>query len=213
MSPSVQHQFIEVIKIVSLGKGEKLYAQGDEGNGFHCVLEGRIQVSNLHISGKQMVLAYLDVGSWFGEISMFDGKPRTHDTFADHPSLLAFIRKADFHRLLVKHPEVYQYFNQLLCQRLRTAFNFIDASANQSLKQQLARRLVLLSSNFGQPLSGYDRFEITASQETLAMMLNLSRQTVNRLLKEMEQDNVLRVHYGRITLLNIEHLKTMCAWN
>ena len=121
-----------------------------------------------------MVLAYLDVGSWFGEISMFDGLGRTHDAHADGETALAFINRVDFHRLLNQYPETYHYFTQLLCQRIRNTFSFIDASASLSLKQQLAKRLVLLSSNFGQRLAGHNRYEITASQETLAMMISSS---------------------------------------
>ncbi|WP_164078332.1 Crp/Fnr family transcriptional regulator [Alteromonas facilis] len=212
MATEVQNAFIQVIKVVTLPKGKQLYAKGDLGNGFHCVLDGRIKVSNLHSSGKQMVLAYLDSGSWFGEISMFDGLGRSHDAHAEQTTRLAFISRADFHRLLRLNPDAYQFFTQLLCQRLRTTFNFIDASASLTLKQQLAKRLVLLSSNFGQRLVGTDNCEITASQETLAMMINSSRQTVNRLLKEMEQQGFLRTHYGRITLLDLTGLKTLCEW-
>ncbi len=212
MTEEVQDAFIEVIKPVSLNNSARLYAKGDVGTGFHCVLEGRVKVSNLHSSGKQMVLAYLDVGSWFGEISMFDGLGRSHDTHADGETLLAFISRADFHRLLNQYPQTYHYFTQLLCQRLRNTFNFIDSTATLSLKQQLAKRLILLSSNFGQRLAGHTRIEIAASQETLAMMINSSRQTINRLLKEMEQQGYLKTHYGKITLLDIDQLKELCEW-
>ena len=213
MTVEVQDAFMGVIKLQRLSKGSQLYGKGVVGTGIHCVLEGRVKVSNIHSSGKQMVLAYLDVGSWFGEISMFDGLGRSHDTHADSDAVLAFISRADFHRLLNQYPETYHYFTQLLCQRLRTTFNFIDSTASLSLKQQLAKRLILLSSNFGQRLAGHNTIEITASQETLAMMINSSRQTINRLLKEMEQQGCLRTHYGRITLLDIPQLKQLCEWD
>ncbi|WP_100656846.1 Crp/Fnr family transcriptional regulator [Alteromonas flava] len=212
MSETVQNAIIESIKVLTLSPGKELYAKGDVGNGFHCVLEGRVKVSNIHTSGKQMVLAYLDVGSWFGEISMFDGLGRTHDAHADKQTLLAFISRSDFHRLLQRYPETYHYFTQLLCQRLRNTFSFIDASASLNLKQQLAKRLVLLSSNFGQRLAGHNTYDISASQETLAMMINSSRQTVNRLLKEMEQQGLIRIRYGGIALLDLAQIKTLCEW-
>jgi DeoR/GlpR family transcriptional regulator of sugar metabolism len=44
------------------------------------------------------------------------------------------------------------------------------------------------------------------------MMINSSRQTINRLLKEMEQQGYLKTHYGKITLLDIDQLKELCEW-
>lgn len=212
LSDEAQALVLDMIKIIPLNTGQCLYSKGDKGDGFHCVLEGRVRVSNLNRDGKEMVLAYLDKGSSFGEISMFDGLGRTHDAHAESATTLALINESDFRALVASHPSVYEYFTKLLCARLRIAFSFIDANANLSLKQQLAKRLILHSSNFGQIFSINNTVEIKVSQESLALMINSSRQTVNRLLKEMEKQGLLRSHYGRITLLDSDALKTLCEW-
>lgn len=201
------------IKLLPMQAGQRLYSKGDKGSGFHCVLDGRIRVSNLNSHGKEMVLAYLDKGSSFGEISMFDGLGRTHDAHAERATTLAFISEVNFRALVNEYPQVYEYFTQLLCARLRIAFSFIDASATLTLKQQLAKRLILHSSNFGQVFSITNTVDIQVSQECLAMMINSSRQTVNRLLKEMEREGLIRSHYGRITLLDTSALKALCEWD
>lgn len=213
LTPEAQTYVLNLVKVLPLQAGERLYSKGDKGSGFHCVLEGRIRVSNINSSGKEMVLAYLDKGSSFGEISMFDGLGRTHDAHAEGQTTLAFISESDFRSLVDKFPHVYEYFTRLICARLRTAFSFIDASATLSLKQQLAKRLILHSSNFGQIFSTTNTTVIQVSQESLAMMINSSRQTVNRLLKEMEKQGLLRSHYGRITLLDTPALKDLCEWD
>ncbi|MBT0587430.1 Crp/Fnr family transcriptional regulator [Alteromonas oceanisediminis] len=204
---------LHAIRVLELSHRQRLYSRGDEGDGFHCVLSGRVKVSNLHRSGKQMVLAYLSQGSWFGEISMFDGKGRTHDTEAEGNAQLAFMSRQHFHELLAHYPAVHGYFIQMLCARLRTTFSYIDASASLTPRQQLARRLILLASNFGQSPAAANNTEIHASQETLAMMLNMSRQTVNQLMKQLQQDNLIQQRYGRISLLDMDALKALGDWN
>lgn len=213
LNQDAQSYVLDLIKLLPMKTGQRLYAKGDKGNGFHCVLNGRIRVSNLNSEGKEMVLAYLEKGSSFGEISMFDGLGRTHDAHAECNTTLAFISESNFRALVKKYPDVYEYFTQLLCARLRIAFSFIDASANLTLKQQLAKRLILHSSNFGQVFSINNTVDIQVSQESLAMMINSSRQTVNRLLKEMESESLISAHYGRITLLDTSALKALCEWD
>ncbi|MFC4698958.1 Crp/Fnr family transcriptional regulator [Glaciecola siphonariae] len=212
MPERLQKAFIDVVKLVSVDGGMKLYNKGDKGNGFHCVLSGKIKVSNINRNGKQVVLGFLSTGTWFGEISMFDGLGRTHDTHAEENSMLAFVSRSDFHRIMAKHPEAYEYFTQLLCQRLRTTLNFIDSTASLSLKQQLVKRLILISSNLGQRESNGSLPAVTASQEALAMMINSSRQSVNRLLKELERDGLIQNAYRHISLLDVEALKIFCEW-
>lgn len=209
---NVQKAFIEVTKTVSLDSGCALYSKGDEGNGFHCVLSGKIKVSNINRNGKQVVLGYLNKGTWFGEISMFDGLGRTHDTHAEEASSLAFVGRQDFHQIMTKYPEAYEYFMKLLCQRLRTTLSFIDSSASLSLKQQLVKRLLLISSNLGQRDMHRELPAVSTSQEALAMMINSSRQTVNRLLKELQQDGLVKYSYRSIALLDKDALKAFCEW-
>lgn len=212
LSHEVQSHFLSVLKLIELSRGENLYRKGDQGLGFHCVLSGRVSVSNVDKNGKKLILAQLESGSWFGEISMFDGLGRTHDTDADSDSTLAFIRRDDFHQLLQQFPSSYLYFAQLLCQKIRSAFSYIDTYSTLTLKQQLAKRLVLLSTNFGQQKSAYTNVEVSASQESLAMMINSSRQTVNKLLKELEAQRLIKTMYRKITITDITALKAICEW-
>jgi CRP-like cAMP-binding protein len=212
LSQDVQADFLCALKLIELKRGSNLYRKGDQGLGFHCVLSGRVAISNVDQSGKKLLLAQLESGSWFGEISMFDGKGRTHDTDADTDLALAFIRRDDFHHLLKQHPSSYLYFAQLLCQKIRSAFSYIDTYSTLTLKQQLAKRLVLLSNNFGQQQTEHANIEVSASQESLAMMISSSRQTVNKLLKELEGQRLLKTMYRKITILDLAALKDLCDW-
>ncbi|WP_026374694.1 Crp/Fnr family transcriptional regulator [Aestuariibacter salexigens] len=183
-----------------LKAGQQLHARHDEAEGLYAVLKGRIRISNVNSDGKEMVLTYLQVGTWFGEISLFDGLPRTHDAYAETDSQVLVLPTSAFHKLLKSHPELYPHFMKLLCQRIRAAFSIIDETSALSLRQQLARRLILLADNFGaQPLTASPQ-TVNVSQETLARMLNTSRQTVNKLLQEMKEECLIEIKYGRITI-------------
>jgi CRP-like cAMP-binding protein len=95
-------------------------------------------------------------------------------------------------------------FTRLVCLRLRQALAWIDDAILMPLPVRLARRLLSLTSSPAGLASG--SAALAASQEDLAFMLGVSRQSVNRQLKLWEADGTLRVTYRRIELLDPQKL-------
>src|SRR5690606_14195805 len=62
-----------------LGDGELLFSKGDAPDGLYHVLRGRIRAYSTSSEGKELLVMQFERGSWFGEISMFDGLGRTHE--------------------------------------------------------------------------------------------------------------------------------------
>lgn len=202
----VVDQLVAISKSKHLAKGQRLHAKNDPPEGLYCVIKGKIRVSNVSQEGREMVLTWLEPGSWFGEISLFDGLPRTHDSHAETETELLMIPTASFHELLEKRTDLYPHFMRLLCGRIRATFALIDETGSLSLKGQLAKRLLLLANRFGQQIDEARKEHISISQETLAHMLNSSRQTVNKLLQELQQEKIISVHYGQISILDEQKL-------
>ena len=205
----VIEQLVAMSKAKHLAKGQRLHAKNDPPEGLYCVLKGKIRVSNVSHEGREMVLTWLEPGSWFGEISLFDGLPRTHDAHAELDTELLLLPTASFHELLEQRPLLYPHFMRLLCARIRATFALIDETGGLSLKGQLAKRLLLLANRFGQQVEDAGSDQIAISQETLAHMLNSSRQTVNKLLQELQQEGIIQVHYGQIDILKVDRLTNM----
>jgi CRP/FNR family cyclic AMP-dependent transcriptional regulator len=206
---SVIAEIVVLSKRKTLAKGQLLHAKNDPPDGFFCVVSGKIRISNVNQDGKEMVLTWLEAGSWFGEISLFDNLPRTHDAHAECDTELVKLPTQAFHELLQRHPELYPHFMVLLCQKIRATFSLIDETGGLSLQGQLAKRLLLLSNGLGQSSTESATRQIEISQESLAHMLNSSRQTVNKLLQGMQRAGVLTVHYGKIAILDAQSLHRM----
>lgn len=206
---SVMEQLLKLAKVKKLESGHLLHRKHDQADGLYCVLSGKIRVSNMTRDGKELVLTWLQPGSWFGEISLFDGLPRTHDAHAEQASEVLKITNLDFSRLLLKHPELYPHFMRLLCQRIRTTFSLIDETGSLSLKGQLCSRILLLAQGLESQAPPNQNISLRISQEALALMLHSSRQTVNKLLQALQKDKLITVQYGQLTLLNIKCLKEL----
>lgn len=189
-------------RLRQLDDGQLLHAKDDPADGLYGVVSGSIKVSSTGLDGREAVLTVLSPGSWFGEISLFDGLPRTHDAHASGPTELVMIPRKGFQELLERRPELYPHFMRLLCRRIRLSFAMLEDSALLPLSSRLAKRLLMHAHNYEQTDQGSNQATIQLSQESLGLMLNSSRQSINKLLKRLEQAGWLRVHYGQIVILD-----------
>jgi CRP-like cAMP-binding protein len=201
--------------VKSLTQGQLLFAKGDNARGLYCVLSGKMRVSSFTTDGKEALLTWLEAGEWFGEISLFDGLPRTHDSHAQIDSQVLVVPSSEFTKLLSNYPELYQHVVISLCQKLRQSFTLLEGNASLSTKGQLARRLILLCNNptmsSSRTVSNQETTltRITVSQESIASMLNTSRQTVNKLLQELQKKQIITLHYGHIDIIDMAQLETL----
>ena len=106
--------------------GAMLSARGAPAEEWCGVAKGAVRVSSVSLSGKQITLTYVEPGTWFGDISLFDGMPRTHDSNAHGDTTLLVVRKAYFRELLALHTELYEALLRLNCRRLRLLFDTVE---------------------------------------------------------------------------------------
>jgi CRP/FNR family cyclic AMP-dependent transcriptional regulator len=194
----------------ALAPGELLFSRGDPPCGLYAVVDGALRVSGFAGTGKEALLSLLEPPTWFGEVSVFDGLPRTHDALAEKATTLIHLAPSWLDPLLAAEPRLWRELGRLLASKTRLAFLMIEDVALAPAAVRLARRLVLMTEGYGE---WYDRTRrvLSVRQEQLALMLNVSRQTANQLLKELEGKGVVRLAYGEIEVLDVDQLRAIAA--
>ncbi|GIZ50240.1 Crp/Fnr family transcriptional regulator [Noviherbaspirillum aridicola] len=190
--------------------GSLLFARGDAPDGLYCVVEGAVRVAGISESGKEAVLAIVEAPHWFGEIALFDGQARTHDAWAEGTTVLLHIPQQPLLAALRDNPAWWREFGLLLTQKLRTTFLVLEDWALLPAAGRLARRLVSIAEGYGE-WKDRSRRLLYVSQEQLALMLSLSRQSVNQILKQWESRGLVRLSRGGIELLDIDGLRALAA--
>jgi CRP-like cAMP-binding protein len=84
-----------------------------------------VRIGAASASGKEALLAVIEPVNWFGEIALFDNRPRTHDAYAERESDLFHVPRAALAALRERTPEHWHAFGLLLTQKLRLAFDEI----------------------------------------------------------------------------------------
>ncbi|WP_322011599.1 Crp/Fnr family transcriptional regulator [Paraburkholderia sp. J12] len=203
----------EAGRVRSVRAGERLFMRGDPDDGLYCVVEGAVRVGAASLGGREALLAVVGPVNWFGEIGLFDGGPRTHDAYVERDSTLFQVPRASLVALLDATPAWWHAFGLLLTQKLRLAFEAIEEAALLPAAARVARRLLLLA-NYGVADEaagdvarfGERRRVVSVPQEDLALMLALSRQTVNQILRQFERDGMVLLRYGEIEIADAARL-------
>ena len=203
---AMQAALLELGRERRLAPGQRLFARGDVSDGMYCVAEGAIRVSNTSAGGKEALLAIIEAPQWFGEIALFDGRERTHDAAAEGATVLFHLPEAGLLNLLQQHPAYWRDFALLLTQKLRVTFLTIEETAVLPAAGRVARRLVNMAEGYGEWTDRSLR-TLLVPQEQLALMLSLSRQTVNQILKQFETQGLLRLVRGGVEIMDLDGLK------
>jgi CRP/FNR family cyclic AMP-dependent transcriptional regulator len=186
--------------------GTLLSHRGTAAEEWCGVAHGAVRISSVSLSGKQVSLTYVEPGSWFGDIALFDGLPRTHDAHAHGDTTLLVVRKSDFRALLTHHVELYDALLRLNCRRLRLMFNLVEDLNTLPLAARLAKQLLLLARSYGIKQGDETRIGLQLAQEDLAQLLGASRQRVNQELKSFEREGAVRVEPTRLVILSSDKL-------
>jgi CRP-like cAMP-binding protein len=189
-----------------LADRDALAARGTPAEQWCGVARGAVRISTVSLSGKQVTLTYAEPGTWFGDIALFDGLPRTHDAHAHGATTLLVLRKPDFKALLEQHVELYDALLRLNCRRLRLMFDQFEDLNTRPLQARLAKQLLLLARSYGTPRGAEIRIGLALAQEDLAQLLGASRQRVNQELKAFERDGAVRVEPTRLVVLSRDKL-------
>ena len=184
-----------------------LFSRGDSPDGLYCVVEGSVRIGGIAEDGREALLALVEPPQWFGEISLLDGRPRTHDAWCQGETLLAHVPQAPLLALLEGQPGLWRALGQLVATKLRSVFVAMEQNALLAPQPRVAARLLSIAEGFGE-LAGQRRRTARVSQEQPALMLSLSRQTVNQALRALADAGCVRTVRGGVEILDFAALRT-----
>ena len=206
LSQPLRHAILSRSTVRRLPDGALLSSRGGPADEWCGVAMGAVRVSSVSLAGKQITLTYVEPGTWFGDIALFDGLPRTHDSNAHGETTLLVVRKPDFKELLSQHTELYEALLRLNCRRLRLMFDAVEDLNTRPLGSRLAKQILLLARSYGIAQGDEIRIGLQLAQEDLAQLLGASRQRVNQELKGFERDGAVRIEPTRLVVLSKDKL-------
>lgn len=169
------------------------------------VVDGLLKMSNENAEGQAMTFAGLPPGGWFGEGTVLKREHYRYNVQTLRRSLVAGLPVDTFHRLLDHSIGFNRFVMNQLNERLGQfiAAREIDRMSSPDLR--VARNLAALFNPVLYPGVG-EVLRIT--QQELAYLVGLSRQRVNEALATLEAQDLIRVEYGGLRVLDLDGLRS-----
>lgn len=171
----------------SFPKGRTIVSEGEPSSSMYILLSGRAKVQRCDSEGKEVILAVLGPGEFFGEMSLIDDEPRSASVVTLEPCDFIGIRKDSFKQLLSSNAEVAMNVMRSLVRRLREADKKIETLALMDVYGRVARVLL----EFSTEIDGERVVKGRLPRQEIAKMIGASREMVSRVMKGLENDGYI----------------------
>lgn len=191
-------------------RGTVIFHKDDPGSLLYIILSGTVKIFVPSSEGKELVLSILAAGDFFGELSLFDGEPRsaTAEALEDGTQTLILPREA-FLTLVRQHPQLATQIITLLSHRLRSADVLAQDACLLDLPGRLARRLLELAERHGHSDGKMLIVDLRLTQSELAALVGATRVATNRQIQRLQQRGLIRWEPARITVLDVKALQRL----
>ena len=185
--------------------------RGDPGNSLMVLVSGRLRVSAVSTEGREATLRVMEAGTFLGEIALLDGRARSADVIAMTDTLLLIVDREPFLRFLIVRPEMMLRLMTILCDRLRRSSDAYQDVALSSLASRLAKLLLDLAQQHGQPVPEGVRIRLKLSQRELSAQVAATRERVNKQLRMWREQGVLGEAEGDMVVRRPEALRSVVS--
>ncbi len=177
----------------------------DEGIDVYFVVAGSVRVLIYAKSGREVILADLEAGGFFGELAPIDGHSRSAGVLAISEAVVASMPGAVFLEMLQKHPDVSMYVLKLLAARVRALDNRVLEYSTLDVRHRISCELLRLA----RPDPKDARRGILSpapTQAEIAARVSTHREAVARQMKALEREGFLERQRDAIVLTDIPGL-------
>ncbi|MEN8263517.1 MAG: Crp/Fnr family transcriptional regulator [Nitrospirota bacterium] len=183
-------------------KNEAILYEEDTNEFMYIILMGKVKAVRTTEDGKEIILAIHGSGSFFGEMSLIDGKTTPASVIATEDSLIAIISKKDFFSIIFSHNKVTKNLMEILCSRLRKSWDTIQLLNFNNASQRTKMLFFMLSNEYGEKTHEGTMLNIKLTHQDISDMTGLTRETVTRVIDKFQKNKEISVLKSRLILLS-----------
>jgi CRP/FNR family transcriptional regulator, cyclic AMP receptor protein len=189
-------------------RGEFIYMPGDSADFVYILRQGRVKLSVLSESGKEIAIDIIQPGEIFGEFALVDESPRSNMAQALDDIVVWVFAKREFTQLLYTQPKLSLSYIRLVGDRRRRMekkLSDITSKAVSGRVCELLHELATSSAEVDTPSSDY---LVPLTHHDVASLIGAARQTTTTVLNDMERRSIIELGRGWIRIKRLKELQT-----
>ena len=182
--------------------GNYIFLEDSEGEQCFFVLEGSVKVTRLSKDGREVILAMLNEGEFFGEMSLLDGESRSANVIALEKTKVLTLDRNDFIEVVNDYPQIAVQLLKELARRLRKSDRQIASLSLSDAEKRIALCIIRFADEQGVIQNGKVSIPKTPIQQDIANMAGTSRETVSRALGLLEKEDLIERNGRELMILD-----------
>lgn len=190
--------------------GTFLFWDGEKAEKLYYIKQGQVKITKSTDDGRTFVLYQFQEGDLFGEIGIFGESTYSFNAEVTSDSHIGIIQQRDLEILLWQHGELSVDFMKWMGLMHRiTQSKFRDLML-YGKPGALCSTLIRLSNTHGKEYEGHLLISKKLTNSELAEHIGATRESVNRMLKDLKDKNVIAMNEGHIVIQDLSYLKEIC---
>jgi len=207
LAPEEMEKLNMISSMKELSKSEPIYFANEPSNSIFFLKSGRVKLTRLSPEGKEMIVALINPGEVFGELSILDAGERTDFAFAADKSLICAISKEDFRKFIEGNPELNLKVTKLIGLKLRRYSERIEELIFKDAPQRIVSFIYNFAREHGKKVGNELFIKPFMTHQDIAELTACSRQTVNSVLTELREKGIINFDRRKLIISDEEALK------
>ena len=172
--------------------GKFIFLEDSEGEQCFFVVQGSVKVTRLSKEGREVILAMLNEGEFFGEMALLDGESRSANVIALEQTEVLTLNREDFLVVLHDYPQIAIQLLKEMAHRLRKSDRQIASLSLSDAEKRIALCIIRFADEQGVIRRGQVNIPRVPIQQDIANMAGTSRETVSRAINLLEKEDFIK---------------------
>jgi len=187
-------------------RGEFIYIAGDRADFVYILKRGRVKLSVLSETGKEIAIDIIQPGEIFGEFALVDESLRSNMTQALDEAVMWVFSKHDFTKLLTTQPKLAMSYIKLVGDRRRRMEKKLSAITSKPVSARICELLHELAT------SATNDHLVPLTHHDVASLIGAARQTTTTVLNDLERRGIIELGRGWIRVKRLDELQSYAVF-
>lgn len=192
-------------------RGQFIYIAGDRADFVYILKRGRVKLSVLAETGKEIAIDIIQPGEIFGEFALVDESLRSNMTQALDDVLMWVFSKHDFTKLLTTQPKLALSYIRLVGDRRRRMEKKLSDITSKAVSARICELLHELATSSSEVESINRDYLVPLTHHDVASLIGAARQTTTTVLNDLERRGIIELGRGSIRVKRLKELQTYCV--
>lgn len=202
LDQSTMKRLNTVTSMQEIKKSQPIYFAQDPSNSIFFLKKGRVKLTRTSADGKEMIVALINPGEVFGEMSIIDADERTDYAITMDECLICAISKNDFREFIEKNPDLNLKLTKLIGFRMRKYSERIEGLIFKDAQQRVITFILNLAEEQGKTIGDEIFVKPFLTHQDIASLTACSRQTVNAILTSLREDDLIDFDRRKLIIKN-----------